>query len=86
VENAGETSNFAARTYSDLLLVLALGHDCRSEATPKIVGQFVKLRVAVNLDGLLCCIANNEAVMAPLKMLFQLAPCTSINRFVQVVG
>lgn len=66
--------------------MLALGHDCGSEAGTKIVGQFVKLGVAIDFDSLFCCIANNEAVVAPLKMLFQLGSGASINAVVQVVG
>jgi hypothetical protein len=74
---------FTARNdSSNFLLMLALGHDCGAESGAKVVRQFVKLGVAVDLNGLFCCIANDEAVVAPLKMLFQLGPGTSIDAIV----
>jgi hypothetical protein len=49
----------------------ALGNDGGSKPVTKVVGKFIELRVAVNLDGLLGGIADHVAVMAPRKMIFQ---------------
>jgi hypothetical protein len=58
-----------------LLVLLALSHDGGTQPRAKIVGQFVKLGVAVNLDGLLGGIANHVAVVAPGEMVLQLGFC-----------
>ena len=41
--------------------------------------------VSVNFDGLLRCVADNEAVVAPLEMLFQLRFKLDVNIAVQVL-
>src|SRR5208337_869802 len=64
---------------------LALRHDGRTQTATQIVRQFVKLGVAVNLDGHLGCVADNVAVVAPLKMVFQLSMGLRIHRAVEVV-
>src|SRR5438270_7700674 len=56
------------------LPAFALAHDGGSKAGAEIVGQFVQLRIAVNLDSFFGCIANNVAVVAPSQVVFQL--CT----------
>ena len=53
-------------------LLLALGHDRGTEPAAEVFGKFVELRVAVDLDGLLGCVANHVAVVAPRKMIFQI--------------
>src|SRR5271165_2899528 len=69
-----------------LLVLLALGHDGRSQAAAEVFGQFVELGVAVNLDGLLGCIANDIAVVAPGKMVLQLSFRFLVEDAVQVTG
>ena len=69
-----------------LLVLKALGHDRRTEPAPKVFGQFVELRVAVDLDGLLGGIANDVAVVAPGKMIFQLDLCFFVENAVQIAG
>jgi hypothetical protein len=54
-----------------LLTRLAFGYDRGPEAIPQVIGEFVELGVAVNLNGFLGCIADDVAVMAPRKMIFQ---------------
>jgi hypothetical protein len=53
-----------------LLVLLTLGHDGGPESAAEIVGEFIELRVAINLDGLLGRVANDVAVVAPGKMIF----------------
>lgn len=69
-----------------VLMALALGHDGRANAATQVIGQFVKVGVPINLDGHLGCVANDVAVMAPLKVVFQLRPCLGVHRVVQVIG
>jgi hypothetical protein len=42
--------------------------------------------IPVNLDGHLGCVANNVAVVAPLKMIFQLSLGLGVYGVVKVVG
>jgi hypothetical protein len=58
-----------------LLVLLALSHDGGTQPRAKIVGKFVKLGVAVNLNSLLGGIANHVAVVAPGEMVLQLDFC-----------
>jgi hypothetical protein len=53
-----------------LLMLLTLGHDSGAKPGAEIVGQFVELRVAINLDGFLGSVADNVTVVAPGKMIF----------------
>jgi hypothetical protein len=55
-----------------LFSLLALRHDCRAKPCAQIVGQFVKLGVAINLNGLLGGIAYYVAVVAPSQVIFEL--------------
>ena len=66
--------------------VLAFRHDRRSQPGSQVVGELVQFGIAVDLDGLLGRIADDEAVVAPLEMFFQLHPCSGVERVVQVVG
>src|SRR6476646_11234718 len=68
------------------LLLLTLRHDGGAQAAAEVVGQFVELRVAVNLDGLLRRVANNVAVVAPGKMIFQLDFGFFVENAVQITG
>jgi hypothetical protein len=68
------------------LLLHALGHDCGAEARAEVLRQFVELRVAVNLDGFLGCVADNVAVVAPRKMIFQLNLSFFVENAVQITG
>jgi hypothetical protein len=54
-----------------LFLLLTLGHDGGTQAAAEVIGQFVKLGVTINLDGLFGCVANHVAVVAPGKMVLQ---------------
>jgi hypothetical protein len=47
----------------------ALRHDGGTEAGTEVFGKFVKLGVAIDLDGLLRRVANHIAVVAPGKMI-----------------
>jgi hypothetical protein len=49
---------------------LALGQNRTAEAAAQIVGQFIKVRVAVNLNGHLGRITYDVAVVAPLEVIF----------------
>jgi hypothetical protein len=62
-----------------LFVLLAFGHDGGTQPRAEIVGKFVKLGVAVNLNGLLRGIADHVTVVAPGKMVLQLDFC----RFVE---
>lgn len=49
----------------------ALIHDGRPKFRSEIVGQLVKLRVAIDLDRFAGGIAHDVAVMAPRQMVIQ---------------
>jgi hypothetical protein len=68
------------------LLLLALRHDGRSEAAAEVFRQFVKLGVAINLDGLLGRVANHVAVVAPGKMVLQFDLGFLVEDAVQIIG
>jgi hypothetical protein len=68
-----------------LLVLLALGHNGGAEAGAKVVGQFIELRVAVNLNGLLRRITDDVAVMAPGKMILQLDFCRFVEDAIQII-
>jgi hypothetical protein len=53
-------------------VLLALGHDGRTETAAEVLRQFVQLRVTINLNGFLGCVANHVAVVAPGKVVLQL--------------
>jgi hypothetical protein len=68
------------------LVGLALGHNGGAETVTEVVGEFVKLGVAVDLDGLLGGVANHVAVVAPSQMVFQFGFGTVVEDAVQIVG
>src|SRR5271170_8094259 len=67
-------------------MLLTFDHDGRSQPGTEVFGQFVKLRVAIDLDGLLGRITNYIAVVAPGKMILQLDFCRLVEDTVQIVG
>src|SRR6516164_2750133 len=69
-----------------LAVLLALRHDRRTEPAAEVFRKFVELRIAIDLDGLLGCVANNVAVVAPRKMIFQLGFGFFVEDAVQVTG
>jgi len=60
-------------------LLLALGHDGCTESAAEVFGEFVKLGVAVDLNGLFGRVANYVAVVAPEKMVLQLDFCLFVE-------
>lgn len=64
---------------------LTFGYDRGPEAIPKVIGEFVELRIAVNLNGLLGSIADDIAVVAPRKMIFKLGLGAVINDAVEII-
>jgi hypothetical protein len=73
------TLNFIQGNRGDVLLeallglfsLLALRHDGGTKSGSQIVGKFVKLGVAINLNGLLGGIAYYVAVVAPSQVVFE---------------
>jgi hypothetical protein len=74
---------YALRTA--LFLLLALGHDGGAEAATKVFGQFVKLGVAIDLDGFLGGVANYIAVVAPGEMVLEFDFCLLVENAIQIV-
>ena len=72
--------------WASLLVLLALGHDGGTEPAAEVLGQFVELGIAVDLDRLLRGIADNIAVVAPGKMVVQLGFSFLVEDAVQIVG
>jgi hypothetical protein len=54
-----------------LFPLLAFRHDRGTKPRSQIVGKFVKLGVAINLNGLLGGIAYYVAVVAPSQVIFE---------------
>jgi hypothetical protein len=67
-------------------VALALGDDGRLNSGPEFVGKFVKVGVAINLDGALGGIANDVAVVAPLQMFLELCLGCRVHGVVEVIG
>src|SRR5580698_6525786 len=72
--------------WTALLVLLALGHDGRTQARAEVVRQFVQLGVAIDLDRLLGGRATDIAVVAPGEMILQLDLCVLVEDAVQIVG
>src|SRR5580704_18727961 len=70
---------------TSLLVGMTLGDDGSAKAGAKVLREFVELRVAINLDGLLGRIADHVAVMAPRQMIFQFSFCARINHAIKIV-
>src|ERR1700687_6504959 len=69
-----------------LFVLLALGHDRRSQPAAEVFGQFIELGIAVNLDGFLSALADHIAVVAPRKMIFYLDFGFLVEDAVQITG
>src|SRR5438445_313280 len=65
---------------------LALLHDGGSKLGSEIFRKGIELGIAINLNGLFCCIANYIAVMAPGQMLVEFGLGRSVDDAVQIVG
>src|ERR1035437_3792576 len=68
------------------LAVFAFGNDGGAQLRPEIIGQLVKMRVAIDLDGHFCGVADDVAVVAPVQVLFELRFGRSVDAVVQVIG
>src|SRR5580658_547933 len=82
---------FRFRTKSDafrtaLLVLLALGHDSRTEAATEVFGQFVQLRVAIDLNRFLRSVTDYIAVVAPGEVILQLDLGILVDDAVQIIG
>src|ERR1022692_1532654 len=64
----------------------ALGYDGSAQPRSEVIGKFVQVGVAVDLDGHFGCIADHVTIVAPLKMVFQFGSCLSVHRVVKVIG
>lgn len=71
---------------SALFMLLTFGHDGGTKLSAQIFGQFVELRVAVDLDGLFGGVANHVTVMAPGKMILQFDFGVFVDHTVQIIG
>ena len=69
-----------------LFASLALAYDGGSEPVPEVVGEFVELGIAVDLDGFLGGIADHVAVVAPRQVIFELGFGPRVERAIEVVG
>src|SRR5271157_2450774 len=67
-------------------MLLALGHDGRAEPTAQVFGQFVELRVAIDLNGLLGRVTDHVAVVAPGKMILELDFRIAVENAIQIIG
>src|SRR5579863_3219077 len=91
MKNVSQRRFYSAEQSLDALrtpfpLLLALGHDGGAEAGAEVVRKFVGKRIAVDLDGLLGCVANHIAVVAPGEMILQFGFCVLIEDAVQIIG
>ena len=68
-----------------LPFVLTLGDDGLMESISDGVWEGINFVVSVDFDGLTRCVADNEAVVAPLKMLFQFRFKLDVDTAVQVL-
>src|SRR5206468_12262343 len=69
----------------DLFLRLAFGNDRGARAGAEVLGQFVELRIPVDFDCLLGGVANNIAVVAPGKVIFEFGLGAVVEQAVEVV-
>jgi hypothetical protein len=66
------------------VFVFTLGDDGLMELVADGIGEGINVVVAVDFDGLAGCVANYEAVVAPLQVLFQLGLKLDVNAAVQI--
>lgn len=64
----------------------ALGHDRGAETGTEIVGQFIKLGIAVDLDRLASGIADDIAVVAPGEVVVEFGLSAGVQHAVEVIG
>src|ERR1017187_7382299 len=64
----------------------AFADDGCTQASAEVVRQLVEMGFPVDLDGHLGGVANDVAVVAPLKMVFQFGLGLGVHRLVEVVG
>jgi hypothetical protein len=69
IPQPGESRSHFLR--SSLLLSLALGDYGGAEASAEVVGELVKLGVAIDLNSFLGGIADNVAVVAPSQVILE---------------
>jgi len=80
---AAEATRWALAAVLRFLLTFA--DDCLVEFVSDGFRKGINVVVAVDFDGLAGCVANYEAVMAPLQVLFQLRFELDVNIAVQVL-
>lgn len=68
------------------LLRAAFGDYGSAQASTKIFGQLVKLRITVDLNGLLRGVTDHVAIVAPGKMVVQLGLCALVDDPIEIVG
>jgi len=68
------------------LVRCALAHDRGLKASAEIVGQLVKLLVAIDLDGLASRVADHVAVVTPSQMILELGFGFRVDDAVEVIG
>ena len=65
---------------------MTLGNNGGTEPGAEIVREFVKLGVAIDLDGFFGGVANYKAVVAPRQMVFEFSLGTVVNDAVEIIG
>ena len=65
---------------------MTFGNDGGTEAGSEVVRKFVKLGIAIDLDGFFGGIANYKAVVAPGLMVFQFSLGTVVDDAVEIIG
>jgi hypothetical protein len=68
------------------LLLFALGHDGAAKSCAEVIGEFIKLRVAVDLDRFLGGVADYVAVVAPREVIFEFGLGTGVEDAVEIIG
>jgi hypothetical protein len=68
-----------------LAFVLTLADDGLMEFVADWIRKGIYVVVAIDFDGLAGCIADHEAVVAPLEVLFQLGFELDVNSAVQIL-
>jgi hypothetical protein len=63
-----------------------LAHDGGLKASPKIVGQLIKFRIAVDFDRLARGIADDVAVVTPGEMILKFRLGAIVQRAIKVIG
>jgi hypothetical protein len=82
----GSFTNLTSNACISFFVGVTLGYDRGTKSISKVVGKFVELGIAVDLNSLLGRVADNVTVVAPGKMIFQFGLCTVIDHAVEVIG